>query len=121
MEIKLVGWTTGYDNFPDAQTFIGSAEKWHFNFLAEKAIKEDIMKNKWLFCGDWHQNGKCGMPVISVDSCIGQYMMAWRAWGALMADCWNNIEQTLKYDYMDFYMTCLSDKETRHSEEECKL
>lgn len=120
MEVKLVGWTTGSRKFPDADVFVDVAERGRLTYLADKAVKEDIIKNKWKFSGEWHQNGKCGMPVISVDGCIGQYMLSWRGWGSLMAEAWNDIEQEFKYDYMDFYMNCWLDGKCGavHSEEE---
>ena len=118
MEIKLVGWTTGSDKTELALAAnVNKSDLSHFSYLCEKAIKEDIIKNKWKFSGEWHQNGKCGMPVISVDNVIGEYMLSWRAWGGLMAECWNEIEQDRKYDYIDFYMWP-SSEESVHSNEE---
>ena len=115
MEIKLVGWTTGSDKTDLAIVAnVGKSQLPHFSYLCEKAIKEDIIKNKWLFCGDWHQSGKCGMPVLELDGKVGTYLVSMRHWGSIMADCWNEIEQTLKYDYMDFYMDCLIDKTSKH-------
>ncbi len=122
MEIKLVGWTTGSNNIDLAITAeVNKADLSHFSFLCEKAIKEDIIKNKWKFCGDWHQNGKCGMPVLELNGKVGTYLTSMRYWGGIMANCWNEIEQTNKYDYMDFYMECLNDEDPKHSEEEYKL
>lgn len=115
MEIKLVGWTTGSDKTDLAIVAnVDKSQLPHFSYLCEKAIKEDIIKNKWLFCGDWHQSGKCGMPVLELDGKVGTYLVSMRHWGSIMADCWNEIEQTLKYDYMDFYMDCLIDKTSKH-------
>lgn len=122
MEIKLVGWTTGSDKLDLAVVAnVDKSQLSHFSYLCEKAIKEDIIKNKWLFCGDWHQTGKCGMPVLKLDGKVGIYLVSMRYWGNIMAECWNEIEQTLKYDYMDFYMSCMIDKEPKHCEEEYKF
>lgn len=122
MEIKLVGWTTGSDKTELALAAnVNKSDLSHFSYLCEKAIKEDIIKNHWMFSGDWHQNGKCGMPVLELDGKVGTYLVSMRYWGSIMADCWNEIEQTLKYDYMDFYMDCLTDKEPKHCEDEYKL
>ena len=32
------------------------------------------------------------------------FHISMRGWGGIMAEAWNKIENTDKYDYMDFYM-----------------
>ena len=106
MEVKLVGWTTYKKGMPDALSLDLSAEdRQHLAWACDKLVSEDIIKNKWKFSGEYHQNGKCGMPVMSIDGKEVVWMCSWREWGGLMADCWNDIEKSYKYDYMDFYMS----------------
>jgi len=105
MGIKLVGWTTYKRGMPDIGSFVEDPEdKKSLAWTCDALVAEDIKKNKWKFSGDYHQNGKCGMPVMSYNGHEGIWMCSWRGWGGLMADCWNDIEKSYKYDYMDFYM-----------------
>lgn len=105
MNIELAGWTTYKAGMPDAMKLVSdSTDRAKLSWACERLVTEDIVKNKYKFSGEHHQYGKCGMPVMSVDRKEGVWICSWRAWGGLMADAWNAIEQICKYDYMDFYM-----------------
>ena len=106
MKVELVGWTTYYKGMPDIiEMHKDSADMNALVWNAEKAIKDDIIKNKYKFSGEYHQYGYCGTPVVSVDDgTVGAYTLSFRGWGGFMAECWNDIEHACKYDYMDFYM-----------------
>ena len=116
MELKFVGWINYYLMYKDTDRNIVDINvilkdnnytpenKKHVWFLIEKEIKNQIIKNKYDFSGEHHQYGKCGCPVFELDGKLGYALYSYRAWGGLMADCWNEIEETIKYDYMDFYM-----------------
>lgn len=69
----------------------------------KEIVKKDIIKNQYLFAGDYHQCGDHGVPVVLDDDIpIGALCYSMRRWGAFMAEIWgrNNVMA-----YMDFYMT----------------
>ena len=68
-------------------------------------IIADIIANRYYFDGEYHQYGKYGVPVLAYSNGVVQpATYTWRAWGAIMAEAWNKIENADKYTYLDFYM-----------------
>ena len=66
----------------------------------ESAVKSAVINDAVRINGNQHQNGLNGIPVFS----DGTYMLySMRAWGALMAEVWSEIDGR-NYNYMDFYM-----------------
>lgn len=61
-------------------------------------FKNYLKENKIKICGDEHQESL--IPVFD-DGVILLY--SYRAWGALMAEIWGEIDR-VNYDYMDFYI-----------------
>jgi len=61
-------------------------------------FKNYLIINKVKICGDEHQSGF--IPLFD-DGVILLY--SYRAWGALMAEIWGEIDG-VNYDYMDFYI-----------------
>ena len=108
-EAKLLGWASygGTDGLPspgdleDTPDGRASAE-WE----CERAVKAEIAARRYRFSGEYHQYGERGVPVLSLGGRTCRLAMSWRSWGALMAECWDEIERKSKYDYMDFYMDC---------------
>jgi len=66
-----------------------------------QALRNEIIKNKIIICGDEHQYG-CGIPLFS-DNTVGSF--SYRSWGDLMAAIWSE-ELDQDFCYMDFYMGC---------------
>jgi len=66
-----------------------------------ETIRKEIVKNKFRFGGDRHQENM--IPLFSDDT-VGCF--SYRAWGDLMAAIWSE-EENKDYSYMDFYMDCL--------------
>lgn len=63
-----------------------------------------IIEHKYCFDGKYHQYGDFGVPIIEFDDgTVSPALYTQRAWGGLMAKAWNRIENTDKYDYIDFY------------------
>jgi len=117
MELKFAGWITYHDSdgkkkHPEIHDLLeiagklnlDSEAKKHLWYMTEKIIKEEIIKHKYKFSGEYHQYGECGIPVFELDGELGYDMWSFRSWGGIMADCWNEIEQKSEYDYIDFYM-----------------
>lgn len=68
------------------------------------AILNHIIEHKYCFDGQYHQYGEFGVPIVEFDDgTVSPSIYTQRAWGNLMADAWNHIENTDKYDYIDFY------------------
>lgn len=67
-------------------------------------FKNHLIENKIKIGGDEHQSGY--IPVFD-DGAILLY--SYRAWGALMAEIWSEIDGR-EYNYMDFYMKCCIQK-----------
>ena len=118
MDIKFIGWIShynldrtlddiGYVDIKDMHTLIkdlSKEDREHLWYKIDKIVKKEIIDHKYKFSGEHHQYGKCGLPVFKVDDKYFYNMWSFRSWGGLMADCWNEIEETTKYCYMDFYM-----------------
>jgi len=99
IEMRIIKWVKPTDSDFSEPDF-----KYDHNEV-ESVIISEIIKNKYKFDGEYHQHGACGAPLIELSN--GKsfvYTASWRHWGALMADAWNYIEHTDKYNYMDFYM-----------------
>ena len=69
-----------------------------------KALREAVVKDSIRVGGDEHQQS---MTPVFDDGTVGAF--SYRAWGRLLAAIWNTEENTNKYSYMDFYMSCLVD------------
>ena len=85
----------------------------HLWYVFEKKTIEEIVRKKYRFSGDTHQRSKHGCPIFLVDGKKVYYPNSMRAWGAVMASAWDEIEQVSKYDYMDFYMECFLGKDEK--------
>lgn len=75
-------------------------------YKMEKLTVQEIVRHKYKFSGDTHQNKNVlGVPEFE-DENGARYLFqcSMRYWGKVMADSWNEIEQAFKYDYMDFYV-----------------
>lgn len=88
-KLKIIGWTSFDCDYPTEM--ISNDE------LVEQIslIKEEIIKNKYRFSGEEHQNSLTGVPVFSDGTCFRASM---RSWGMIMAAIYGGT-------YMDFYMT----------------
>ena len=81
-----------------------SNTNYKFNDL-DKIVIDEIIKNKYCFCGDYHQYGEHGIPIIQFENKKYYYLTSMRYWGDIMSTAWNTIEGCDKYNYMDFYVS----------------
>ena len=95
MSLKIVGWSHFDCEYP--------TKKLNKEELDEviQLIKDDIVKNEYLFSGEEHQNELTGVPVFSDGTCFRASM---RCWGSIMAELYVD-ENGDHYSYMDFYMS----------------
>jgi len=120
MELKFAGWIDFQKcpekNIKDLNDIIDidKDERQKIWYKVHKKIKEEIIKFKYQFSGEYHQYGECGCPVFEIDGKLGYVLYSMRAWGEVMAECWDDIEQKSKYDYLDFYMTP-DKKDSKHA------
>lgn len=121
--VKLVGW--GHFDFNEARRLEKEGkppvQKDYWDVLKDREnvagivdqiehlVIADIVKHKYCFDGEAHQNYKYGCPIVEVDGERLYYFVSWRYWGGIMADAWVKIDGR-SYDYMDFYMGVMSDK-----------
>ena len=94
-ELRIVGWTDFEDEYPTRQY---SNEELGY---VVSLIKAEIVKNKYRFSGEEHQNSMTGVPVFSDGTCFRASM---RCWAQIMAVAYSQLEGK-EYSYMDFYMT----------------
>lgn len=69
-------------------------------------VIQSIVENKYCFSGEDHQNPNInGVPLFKVGD-DGYYPMTFtmRSFGDIMAQAHNTISESMKYNYMDFYM-----------------
>jgi hypothetical protein len=100
MDLKIVGWDDFDSNYPMKQL---TQEELVYVL---KLLKEEIIKNGYLFSGEDHQNSLSGMPVFSDGTCLRASM---RAWGSLMADIHEG-PGGMNLTYMDFYMDTFGER-----------
>ncbi len=93
-KMKIVGWTSFDSTYP--------MKKLNNKELKEvlHLIKEEIIKNNYLFSGEQHQYSLTGMPVFSDGTCFRASM---RCWGHIMSKIHEG-PGGLQLSYMDFYM-----------------
>jgi len=75
------------------------------HILYIEAIRTSVIEHKLKIGGDGHQEN--WIPLFE-DGTIGSF--SFRAWGDLMAAIWST-EENKDYQYMDFYMNCLGEKD----------
>jgi hypothetical protein len=100
-EIKVVDWVKWTVN----------KDKAKFTPEHEDAVIECIIKNRYHFDGNTHQNHEHGMPVFNDGL---HFAVSMRYWGGVMADAWNRIDNAFAYDYMDFYMSFSEKQDANH-------
>lgn len=69
-------------------------------------VLQSIVENKYCFSGEEHQSHNSnGVPLFKVGD-DGYYPMTFtmRSFGDIMAQAHNTISESMKYNYMDFYM-----------------
>lgn len=93
--LELVGWRDFECEYP---TKMMDQEELS---LVIQLIKEDIVKNNYMFSGEDHQNSITGVPVFSNGTCFRTTM---RGWGSIMADLYKRNDGS-DCSYMDFYMS----------------
>jgi len=95
VSLKIIGWSHFECEYP--------TKKLNKEELDEviQLIKDDIVKNEYLFSGEEHQNELTGVPVFSDGTCFRASM---RCWGSIMAEIYVD-ENGERYSYMDFYMS----------------
>lgn len=74
-----------------------------------EAFRQYVLENEIKHGGDWHQSNEEGVPLFS-DGTVGTF--SYRAWGDIMAAIWSE-EEGVDYEYMDFYMERLMQKDCR--------
>lgn len=99
------GWsvspTTLYDS--PTQRYEEEAE---FDELHEDALIQELVKNKYIICGDTHQN--YAIPVFN----DGYIMLSMRRWSEIMEDAYVYMDRDNHRDH-DFYMACVCDIEEK--------
>lgn len=77
--IKWVEWDDDYiKNYPNYQTLIYSKED-------TEAVIKALRNNQYKFSGDYHQNGKYGVPILEDGR---PYIITCFAWGALILEAY---------------------------------
>ena len=115
-QMKIVKWVTGIDHSKSPSKLIYPAfEEKHAGRpcdeverarrKAEDIVKECIRRNGFKFSGEYHQYGKCGMPMFDDGSVL---FCSWRHWGSIMAEAWDS-DGSKGQDYIDFYMSGVGD------------
>lgn len=99
-ELKIIGWGDFDDAYPTRQY---SREEMG---IVIALIREEIVKNRYFFSGEEHQNSMTGVPVFSDGTCFRASM---RCWGQIMAGIYSQLDGK-EYSYMDFYMSLNNSK-----------
>lgn len=90
------GWVDG-DNWEEYVKHLPHEELVYYEALRAKILTDGLKCG-----GDDHQTDY--IPLFSDGKIAG---FSFRAWGDLLAAIYNTEENTEKYGYMDFYMSCL--------------
>lgn len=110
------GWVHG-QQWPEYLAGVLPDDKVHLGIEGPRyeALRAAIVEGNIRCGGDEHQSHM--VPVFD-DNTVGSF--SYRAWGDLMAAIWNTQENTNKYSYMDFYMSCLVGKQELKGPEDDK-
>ena len=80
MKLRVVGWVSYYDDYPEKKA----------GWAARNAIIDDIKKNGYLFSGKSHQEDDNCIPVLNDGYA---YSFSQRGWGGIMAEAHGHFEQ----------------------------
>lgn len=94
-ELEIIGWVDFDSDYP-TRKFKGE----DFDKVVHK-IRVEIVEKAYLFSGEEHQYGLCGVPLLSDGTCFRASM---RAWGYIMSTVYTGPNGEA-LNYMDFYMS----------------
>lgn len=99
-ELKVIGWDCFECEYPCKAMDNKELSR------AISVLKEEIINKGYCFSGNDHQYSSTGVPIFSDGTCL---KMSMRAWGALMAMVYSDIEG-INLSYIDFYMDTFRNK-----------
>lgn len=94
-KVKFLCWIKGNE---EELNYIAPAD---FDDEHRREIIKQLVKHKYVFCGDTHQSQDHYCVPLFKD---GYIEVSMRVWGDIMAEAQNIINKTNKYKYLDFYM-----------------
>lgn len=94
-KVKFLCWLKGNE---EELNYIAPAD---FDDKHRREIVRQLVKHKYVFCGDTHQSQDHFCTPLFKD---GYIEVSMRVWGSIMAEARNIVEKTDKYTYLDFYM-----------------
>jgi hypothetical protein len=98
--VDIGGWGGAVEKGHGWNDYIASANQKYL--LYYEALRAAIIERGLRRGGDWHQQGRDGVPVFD-DGVIATF--SFRGWGDLMAAIWADADGR-RFGYMDYYMDC---------------